>query len=229
MNASNYTYNLKEDLDISNIIVATHNMGKWGEFEYYLRTWPCLVQQGDFLAEPEETGKTFIENAMLKARAAAEVSNSWCLGDDAGIQIQCLDNFPSVHTKRFAQEHDGWQNATKVLLDRIQEQKEKKLTGSDAITATYHCALALAGPNGEIFTVEGVAKGRIAQGALLQKCEDSEQHKSPSIAFEPIFFLEEHSTTYTMMDPLQRLQHHYRHKAIQLLQQQIFVRQISHT
>ena len=72
MNASSYTYHLKEDLDISEVIVATHNNGKWGEFEYYLRTWPCSVYQGDFLAEPEETGKTFIENAILKARAAAE-------------------------------------------------------------------------------------------------------------------------------------------------------------
>ena len=84
--------------------------------------------------------------------------------------------------------------------------------------------MALAGPKGEIFTAEGIAKGRIAQGTLLQMCEDQEQHKSPSIAFEPIFFLEDHLTTYTMMEPLQRLQYHYRHRAIQLLQQQIFVR-----
>jgi non-canonical purine NTP pyrophosphatase (RdgB/HAM1 family) len=224
MNASSYTYHLKEDLDISKIIVATHNTGKWGEFEYYLRTWPCSVQQGDFLAEPEETGKTFIENAILKARAAAEVSNAWCLGDDAGIQIQCLDNFPSVHTKRFAQEHGGWQSATKVLLDRIQAKKGKDTAMLDTITATYHCALALSGPTGEIFTAEGIAKGRIAQGPLLQICEDQELHKSPSIAFEPIFFLEEHLTTYTMMEPLQRLQYHYRYRAVQLLQQQIFVR-----
>ena len=176
------------------------------------------------MVEPEETGKTFIENAILKARTAADASKSWCLGDDAGIQIQCLGNFPSVHTKRFAQEHGGWQNATKVLLDRIQAQKDKKTERLDRITATYHCALALAGPNGEIFTAEGIAKGRIAQGALLRKCEDKGQHKSPSIAFEPIFFLEDHLTTYTMMEPLQRLQYHYRHRAIQLLQQQIFVR-----
>jgi len=229
MNASSYTYHLKEDLDISEVIVATHNNGKWGEFEYYLRTWPCSAYQGDFLAEPEETGKTFIENAILKARAAVEVSKSWCLGDDAGIQIQCLDNFPSVHTKRFAQEHGGWNKATKILLDRIQAQKDKKTEILDTITATYHCALALAGPKGEIFTAEGIAKGRIAQGALLRECEDKDLHKSPSIAFEPIFFLEDRSTTYTMMEPLQRLQNHYRHRAIQLLQQQIFVRHISNT
>ena len=224
MNASSYTYHLKKDLDISKIIVATHNAGKWGEFKYYLKTWPCSVQQGDFLAEPEETGKTFIDNAILKARAAADISKEWCLGDDAGIQIQCLDNFPSVHTKRFAQEHGGWKNATKVLLERIQAQKDIETAMLDTITATYHCALALAGPKGEVFSVEGVAKGRIAQGSLLRTCEDQEQHKSPSIAFEPIFFLEDHLTTYTMMEPLQRLQHHYRHRAIQLLQQQIFVR-----
>ena len=72
--------------------------------------------------------------------------------------------------------------------------------------------------------LEWVSVVRLSFGSLLRTCEDQEQHKSPSIAFEPIFFLEDHLTTYTMMEPLQRLQHHYRHRAIQLLQQQIFVR-----
>ena len=127
MNASNYTYHLKEDIDISKVIVATHNNGKWSEFEYYLRTWPCSVYRGDFLAEPEETGKTFIENAILKPSCCRSVEIMVFLGDDAGIEYQCLDNFPSVHTKRFAQGYGGWKKATKVLLDRIQVQKDKKL------------------------------------------------------------------------------------------------------
>ena len=202
-------------------------MENGGNSEYYSQNLAVLDIPRRFLVEPEETGKTFIENAILKARLAAEVSKSWCLGDDAGIPIQCLDNFPSVHTKRFAQEHGGWKKATKVLLDRIQAQKDNKTEILDTITATYHCALALAGPKGEIFTAEGIAKGKIAQGTLLRECEDKALHKSPSIAFEPIFCLDDRSTTYTMMEPLQRLQNHYRHRAIQLLQQQIFVRHIS--
>ena len=220
MNARpNKPYQLKHDLDISELIVATHNKGKWGEFEHYLTDWPCVVRQGDFLVEPEETGDTFIENAILKARAAVTVSQQWCLGDDAGIQIHCLNNFPSVHTKRFAEEQGGWDEAIKVLLERI---RQKKSNQKNAIIATYHCALALFGPDGSMYTAEGIATGRIVQGNLLQICQSPERQKSPAIAFEPIFYMDNYQSTYTMMEPMQRIQYHYRHQAIQLLQEQIF-------
>lgn len=219
MNARSHPYEFVDDLDISEMIVATHNNGKWEEFQYYLQNWPCDIRQGDFLDEPEETGKTFIENALLKAKNAATTAKTWCLGDDAGIQIHCLNNFPGVHTKRFAEQHGGWDAATDILLEQILEMKND----SEPIVATYHCALALVDPMGErIFTTEGIATGQIVMDSSLQKYREAKYQKSPKIAFEPIFYMEDHQSTYTMMEPQQRLHHHYRNHAIQLLQQQIF-------
>ncbi len=121
MNARPYLYDFVDGLDISEMIVATHNNGKWEEFQYYLQNWPCNIRQGDFLIEPEETGHNFIENALLQAKKASTVAQTWCLGDDAGIQIHCLNDFPGVHTKRFAEEHGGWDSAIEILLERILE------------------------------------------------------------------------------------------------------------
>ncbi len=83
--------------------------------------------------------------------------------------------------------------------------------------------MALVDPTGEqVFTTEGIAVGQIAIGRSLQKCRDVKYQKSPKIAFEPIFYMEDHQCTYTMMEPKQRLHNHYRNHAIQSLQQQIF-------
>ena len=222
MNVVSHSDSFINSFDISEIIVATHNKGKWEEFQYYLQNWPCHIRQGDFLIEPEETGETFIENALLKAKKAAQVAKTWCLGDDAGIQIHCLHNFPGVHTKRFAEEEGGWESATDVLLQQISDHMTVSAM-REPIVATYHCALALVDSIGErVFTAEGIAMGQIVMGSSLQKYRDPTYQKSPKIAFEPIFYMDEHRSTYTMMEPQTRIHHHYRHKAIQLLQQQIF-------
>ena len=223
MNAVSHLYSLIDGLDISDLIVATHNRGKWEEFQYFLQDWPCNIRQGDFLMEPEETGRTFVENALLKAKQAATTAKTWCLGDDAGIQIHCLNHFPGVHTKRFAEEQGGWEKATDVLLQQIDAYVKQSLL-QEPIIATYHCALALVDATGErVFTTEGIATGKIVTGTLLDICRKTIHQKSPSIAFEPIFYMDDHQSTYTMMEPQKRLHHHYRHQAIRLLQQQIFI------
>lgn len=139
------------------LVVATRNAGKLHEFRELVRGLGVSLRSLDEfpeLTDPEETGATFAENAQLKARAAAEATGLWALGDDSGLCVDALDGAPGIRSARFALGSDAerWRKLLTVL-----EQ-----VPADGRTARFVCALAIASPGGQVMVEEGRCEGRIA-------------------------------------------------------------------
>lgn len=105
------------------------------------------------IEEPEETGTTFMENALLKARYYAKATNRPCLADDSGITLDVLNGAPGVYSARYAGHH-GDDNANNEKLIR-------ELQGKRDRTGHYVCALALVYPDGREVTAEGYCDGLV--------------------------------------------------------------------
>lgn len=137
------------------LIIASHNRGKIPEFQRLLQplglTLSCAADHG--LPEPEETGATFEDNAILKARAAAIVSGVPALADDSGLCVTALGNAPGVYSAR-------WAGAAKDFAAATQ-RVEYELRGKPDRSAGFVCVLALCWPDGTIQTYRGEAAGQM--------------------------------------------------------------------
>lgn len=147
------------------LVIATHNAGKLKEISALLAPYgvKCISARSLGLPEPPETGTTFIQNALIKARAAAEASGLPALADDSGLSVNALDGRPGVYTANWAerQHFEGepgrdWYMAMGKVEGMLQEK------GSDADrSCSFHCVLALAWPDGEKAVYEGTAPGTL--------------------------------------------------------------------
>jgi XTP/dITP diphosphohydrolase len=139
------------------LVVASHNQGKVREISALLAPLGVeAVSAGDLgLPEPEETETTFVGNAALKARAAAEGSGLPALADDSGLEVFALDGAPGVYSARWA----GPSKDFRAAMERVwRELRERDATD---FSARFVCVLALAQPDGSVETFEGEARGGI--------------------------------------------------------------------
>ncbi len=141
------------------IVLASSNRGKLGEISDILRDLDIeLVAQGEpGITDTEETGTTFVENALLKARHAARISGLPALGDDSGICVDALGGGPGLHSARYAGTHgDAAANIAK-LLDTLRGVPEAQRS------AHFHCTLVLLrhADDPAPLIAEGLWRGRI--------------------------------------------------------------------
>lgn len=143
------------------LVVATHNLGKAGEIRTMLAPFGVeVLSHGELgLAVPEETGATFLENAELKARAAATATGLPSLGDDSGLSVQALDGQPGLYTADW----EGPNRDAMTGMTRIQRELSARGVPDTqaARAATFNCALALAWPDGHVESVLGELRGSI--------------------------------------------------------------------
>jgi XTP/dITP diphosphohydrolase len=124
---------------VRRIVLASSNAGKLAEIREVLSgTGIELVAQSDLrIADADETGITFVENALIKARQAARVSGLPALGDDSGLCVDALDGAPGLHSARYAGVHgDARANIDKLLAALREVPRERR-------TAHFHCTLVL--------------------------------------------------------------------------------------
>ncbi|HWE48036.1 MAG TPA: RdgB/HAM1 family non-canonical purine NTP pyrophosphatase [Caulobacteraceae bacterium] len=139
------------------LVAATHNPGKVKEISALLDRRFEVVSAGELgLPEPDETETTFMGNALLKARAAADRSGLPALADDSGLSVRALDGAPGVHSARWAGPDRDFAQAMAKLEERLME------THSDDRFAWFTCALALAWPKGPCVVVEGIVEGALS-------------------------------------------------------------------
>ena len=147
------------------LVISTHNAGKLKEISALLAPHgvKCISAGSLGLPEPAETGTTFVQNALLKARAAAEASGLPALADDSGLSVDALDGRPGVYTAAWAerQHFEGepgrdWYMA----MGKVEGMLQEKGTDVDRSCA-FHCVLALAWPDGEQAVYEGTAPGTL--------------------------------------------------------------------
>jgi XTP/dITP diphosphohydrolase len=144
------------------LLVATRNAGKLREVQALLADLPVrLLSLAEFPAttEVEETGRTFAENAALKASDYAAQTGCLTLADDSGLEVEALGGAPGVLSARYAGEGASDQERNTRLLDELAQ------TGDVARRARFVCAIAIADEQGEILNISrGTCEGRIGDG-----------------------------------------------------------------
>ena len=141
------------------IVIATHNPGKLREIRAMLAPLGirCVGAEELDLPEPEETGVTFVDNAELKARQAADLSGLPALADDSGLSVDALHGNPGIYSARWAEDGDGSRDFGRAM-ERV--WREVEAAGPDAgHNAHFVCALSLAWPDGAIESFEGRCDG----------------------------------------------------------------------
>ncbi len=145
-------------------LIATSNKDKMIEFSRILDPLGIEIKMpyelGLTLPEVEETGTTFIENALLKAESGAEFSGLPTLADDSGISIDALDGAPGIYSARYS----GDEADARIDKNKANNMKVLRELGDTPLplrTAHYTCAIACVMPDGRKFTVEGYCHGHI--------------------------------------------------------------------
>jgi XTP/dITP diphosphohydrolase len=187
------------------LLVATHNRGKLVEFAELLVgldvEWLSLDDVG-ITADVEETGRTFLENAILKAQHYAAEAGLLTLADDSGLLVDELNGAPGVQTARY-----GGPGLTmterfqRVLVEMADVPWEQR-------AARFHCALALAGPDGTLIgTAEGVCEGKIAWEAAGDQ----------GFGYDPIFYLPDYGLTMGQFPSGEKHRISHRGRALQAM------------
>lgn len=136
------------------LVVATGNAHKLREIAQIFTNYTVLSQkQAGFDVDVEETGETFLDNALLKARAACKALSQPVVADDSGLCVQALDGAPGVYSARYAGGHGNDAANRKLLLENMQGKTDRR--------AYFVCAMALVFPDGREYTVEGRTYGNI--------------------------------------------------------------------
>ncbi|MCP5396804.1 MAG: RdgB/HAM1 family non-canonical purine NTP pyrophosphatase [Sphingomonadaceae bacterium] len=152
-------------LGSGSLVIATHNAGKLKEISALLEPYgmKCLSAGSLGLPEPAETGTTFVENALIKARAAAEASGLPSLADDSGLSVAALDGRPGVYTADWAERQ--WFEGEPgrdwyMAMGKVEGALQAK--GADVLRdAWFSCVLAIAWPEGDYAIYEGRVDGTL--------------------------------------------------------------------
>ena len=142
------------------LVIASHNPGKLKEFAELLAPFDIeTISAGQLdLPEPEETGVTFEENAVRKARAAAEASGLPALADDSGLEVEALDGAPGIYSARWG----GPEKDFDAAMRRVHDEVVARAGWSDAARrANFNATLALVWPDGEAHCFEGKVFGTL--------------------------------------------------------------------
>lgn len=169
----------------SEIVIATHNPGKVTEIRDLLSPYFSVFHSaGDLgLPEPEETGDTFTENALIKSRSAAKHSGKLALADDSGLSVEALGGAPGIYSARWAGPDKDFFIAMNRVNEALAEFENKR--------AAFICVLALSWPDGRERTYEGRVDGHIMWPPRGDK----------GFGYDPIFVPEGHQVTFAEMEP----------------------------
>ena len=142
------------------LLIATGNPGKVKEFTELFASLPIRLRslnEFEKIIEPEETGATFAENAMLKARYYAIKIGIWAMADDSGLSVAALNGAPGIFSARYGGENTSFNAKIEKLLSEL-----NKTHDTDRL-AKFVCAMAISDETGEIIHLaEGICEGKIA-------------------------------------------------------------------
>lgn len=193
------------------IIFATGNEGKMKEIRMILEELKCPVlsmREAGIEAEIVEDGQTFEENAVIKARAIAQQTDSVVLADDSGLVIDYLNGEPGIYSARYLGEDTSYRIKNQNLIDRLEGVPEEKRG------ARFVCAIAAVLPGGEILTERGSMEGRIGY----------EEKGGNGFGYDPIFYVPEYDCSAAELTPEQKNQISHRGKALQKIKEALRTR-----
>jgi XTP/dITP diphosphohydrolase len=187
------------------LVIATHNAGKLKEIGALLDPYgvKCISAGSLGLPEPAETGVTFVQNALIKARAAADASGLAALADDSGLSVAALEGRPGVYTADWAERQ--WFEGEPgrdwyMAMGKVEGMLAAKGPGSPR-DAWFSCVLAIAWPDGDSAVYEGRIDGTLTwppRGTL-------------GFGYDPVFVPQGRDLTFAEIDPAEK--HRISHRA----------------
>ena len=189
------------------IIFATGNEGKMKEIRMILADLqvPVLsMKEAGLQTDVEENGKSFAENADIKATAIQKLSpEDIVLADDSGLEIDALNGEPGIYSARYMGEDTSYRIKNANLVERLNGVPDEKRT------ARFVCAIAAAFPDGTIKTTEGVIEGRIGY----------EERGENGFGYDPIFYVPEFGCTTAELSEEQKNAVSHRGKALEKMRE----------
>lgn len=189
-------------------MIATLNRGKGRELQRLLADFPFdVVLLADIPGAqlPEETGTTYAENALIKARVAARATGLPALGDDSGLEVDALGGAPGLYSARFGGPGLDDAGRTALLLQRLADVPD------DRRTARFRCAIALVG-NGDERLAEGTVEGTITRAP----------RGAGGFGYDPVFFHPPHGCTLAELTDDEKLRVDHRGAAVRALRQLLY-------
>ncbi len=189
---------------IDKILIGTHNMGKFREISDLLPPEIVKISPNSLKIEsPDETGKTFSDNSLLKAKFFCEKSKLVTLSDDSGLEIECLNNQPGIYSARWAEQFGGFDNAMNEILKKVRETNK-------GTKARFISSLTIYWKNKKFITEVGKIEGNI-----------SEKRGLNGFGYDPIFIPDGYSQTFAEMDYKKKLLIDHRYIAYKKLEKKI--------
>ncbi len=189
------------------LIIASKNKGKIEEIKEILKELPFEVismKDAGFDIEVEETGKTFSENALLKAQSLFYCTDEMVIADDSGLEIDYLNGAPGIYTARFAGEHTSQREKNLKILQLLNGVEDSLRT------ARFVCSIAFVSKE-RCFTVEGSVEGIIAK----------EPAGDAGFGYDPIFFVPEYQDTFAGLPAEIKNKISHRARALRLLREEM--------
>ena len=183
------------------IIFATGNEEKMREIREILALLPVEVlsmKEAGIQANIIEDGKTFEENAVIKAKAIAQLSEEIVLADDSGLVIDYLNGEPGIYSARYMGEDTSYRIKNGNLIQRLEGVPDEERT------AQFVCAIAAAFPDGTVLTTKGTVEGRIGY----------EEKGENGFGYDPIFYLPEYGCTTAQLTEEKKNEISHRGKAL---------------
>ncbi|MES2818865.1 MAG: RdgB/HAM1 family non-canonical purine NTP pyrophosphatase [Pseudomonadota bacterium] len=193
--------------DFSELVLASHNAGKLKELQALLGDAVRVRSVGEFSAvEPEETGLSFVENAILKARHAARLTGLPALADDSGLAVDALGGAPGIYSARYAGGAGDEANNAK-LLEALRDVPDA------ARGAQFVCALALVRHADDPLPIlcEGLWNGRILQAP----------RGTQGFGYDPLFWVPERDCSSAELPAAEKNQLSHRARAMAQLKQRL--------
>ena len=189
---------------VMKLVVATGNAHKLREIAQIFPEYDVVSQkQMGFDEEVAETGKTFAENALIKAHAAAKALNCTVIADDSGLCVDALDGAPGIYSARYSGEHGNDRANCARLLENLKGVSDRK--------AHFACAVAMVYPDGRETVVTGETYGAI----LYAEAGDG------GFGYDPIFYSDDLGKSFGVASEAEKNAVSHRFRALQALKKEL--------
>lgn len=190
------------------IIFATTNEGKMKETRMIMKDLDIeLLSLKDvrISVDIKEDGKTFEENAIIKAKTICELTGEMVLADDSGLEVDYMDKAPGVLSARYLGEETPYSIKNQAILDNL-----KDAVGQER-SARFVCVIAAAFPDGRVITARGTVEGLIG----------FEEKGTNGFGYDPLLYVPEYGMTTGEMEPELKNEISHRGKALQLMKEKL--------
>jgi XTP/dITP diphosphohydrolase len=187
------------------LIIATHNKGKFNEFKELFKNdyEVCALPYNGYDADVEETGSSYYENALIKAKAVFDSTGELCIADDSGLSVTALNGEPGLYSARYGGENTPQSVKNALIFERLKDKEDR--------SAKFVCCLVLYGKNGVVAVGNGEVEGQIL----------FEERGSGGFGYDPIFFSSELNKSFGEASSEEKAKVSHRARAIKDLMKKL--------